>query len=148
MEMSIKIIIRTISETSAIRHVTLSQHAESIYCISLPSATKLRRLCFCTCLSVILFTGGVCYPSMYCRWYPSMPCSRGVCAIPACIAGGIPACLAAGGCLLLGGVCSCRSACSRGVPAPGKGLGDPPWKQTGTVADGTHPTGMHSCFGN
>ena len=27
---------------------------------SLPSATKLRRLCFYTCLSVILFTGGVC----------------------------------------------------------------------------------------
>ena len=25
----------------------------------LPSATKLRRLCFYTCLSVILFTGGV-----------------------------------------------------------------------------------------
>ena len=24
---------------------------------------------------VILFTGG-CYPSMHCRWYPSMPCSR------------------------------------------------------------------------
>ena len=35
---------------------------------------------------------------------------HGGCAIPACIAGGIPACLAAGGCLLrgsaLGGVCS------------------------------------------
>ena len=29
--------------------------------LSLPSATKLRRLCFYTCLSVILFTGrGVC----------------------------------------------------------------------------------------
>ena len=28
-------------------------------------------------VSVILFTGdGVCYPSMHCRWYPSMPCSR------------------------------------------------------------------------
>ena len=25
---------------------------------------------------VILFTGGWCYPSMHCRWYPSMPCSR------------------------------------------------------------------------
>ena len=63
-------------------------------------------------VSVILFTG------------------RGG-AIPACIAGGIPACLAARGCLLGGGV-----AC-----------GDPsPRKQTATVADGTHPTGMHSCF--
>ena len=26
--------------------------------------------------SVILLTGGVCYPSMHGRWYPSMPCSR------------------------------------------------------------------------
>ena len=52
---------------------------------------------------VILFTGG-CYPSIHCRWYPSMPCSGGVCAIPAFIASGIPACLAAGGCLLLGGL--------------------------------------------
>ena len=32
---------------------------------------------------VILFTGG-CYPSMHCRWYPSMPCSRspGGCMVP------------------------------------------------------------------
>ena len=37
---------------------------------------------------------------MLCRWYPSMPYSRG-CAIPAC--------LAAGRCLLPGGVC-CRGA--------------------------------------
>ena len=37
---------------------------------------SLRRLCFYTCLSVILFTGGGCYPSMPCRWYPIMPCSR------------------------------------------------------------------------
>ena len=41
-------------------------------------------------LFVILFTGG-CYPSMHCRWYPA--CLTG-CAIPAYIAGGIPACLA------------------------------------------------------
>ena len=27
-------------------------------------------------LSIILFTGEGCYPSMHCRWYPSMPCSR------------------------------------------------------------------------
>ena len=33
MEMSIKIIIRTISETSTIRHVNLSRHTESIYII-------------------------------------------------------------------------------------------------------------------
>ena len=29
-----------------------------------------------SCVSRILFTGGW-YPSMYCRWYPSMPCSGG-----------------------------------------------------------------------
>ena len=52
-------------------------------------------------------------------------------------------------------------ACSRGVPARGVpalggrvpalggGVETPapsPQKQTATVADGTHPTGMHSCF--
>ena len=51
---------------------------------------------------------------------------------------------ASGGCLLRGG------ACSGGVPAPGGsapggGLWRPPRKQTAPVADGTHPTGMHSC---
>ena len=83
--------------------------------ILLPSATKLRRLCFYRCVSVHRWGGAIpaciaggipaclaaglqggCYPSMYCRWYPSMPCSR-----------------SPGGCLLLGG------ACSQGVPAPG-----------------------------
>ena len=73
-------------------------------------------------------------------------------AIPAYIAGGIPA---------VGG-----GACSRGVPAPGvsapggcllwgvpapggcllgEGGVETPPKQAATVADGTHPTGMHSC---
>ena len=33
----------------------------------------------------------------------------------------------------------------RGVPAPRGGVETPPpRKQTATVADGTHPTGMHS----
>ena len=27
-------------------------------------------------VSVMLSTGELCYPSMHCRWYPSMPCSR------------------------------------------------------------------------
>ena len=35
---------------------------------------SLRRLCFYRCLSV--HGGGGSYPSMHCRWYPSMPCSR------------------------------------------------------------------------
>ena len=100
-------------------------------------------------------------------------CSLGGSAIPACIPGGIPACLAAGGsaprgcllsggcllpegsatgrCLLPGGACSWRGllwgvACSqRGVPAPGGCMETPP-NQTATVADGEHPTGMHSCL--
>ena len=57
-------------------------------------------------------------------------------AIPACIADGIPAYLAAGGGLLPGGCL---------VPGEGGALETPP-KQTATVADGTHPTGMHSCY--
>ena len=41
---------------------------------------------------------------------------------------------------------------SRGVPVPGKCLllggllNPPPHQQMATVADGTHPTGMHSCI--
>ena len=46
---------------------------------------------------------------------------------------------APGGCLLWGGLLQV------GVPAPGGGCVDPPWKKKATVADGTHPTGMHSC---
>ena len=46
--------------------------------------------------------GGGCYPSMHCRWYPSMPCSRspggGMSA-----SGGVPA---LGRCLFWGGACS------------------------------------------
>ena len=38
-------------------------------------------------VSVILSTGG-CYPSMHCRWYPSMPCSRSPGGMPG--PGGVP----------------------------------------------------------
>ena len=91
-------------------------------------------------VSVILSMGGGCYPSMHCRWYPSMPCSRspGGAAILACIAGGIPACLAAGlqgdaiPVCIAGGIPACLAAglqgggclgqrggtCSWGVPGP------------------------------
>ena len=68
-----------------------------IFCVtdgSLPSATKLRRLCFYRCLSVHGGGGG----------------------IPARLAGGIPACIAAG---LQGGVCSQGGAWSRGVYSGG-----------------------------
>ena len=46
-----------------------------------------------------------------------------------------------------GGACS-WGVCSQGVcvPAPGAGVWRPPRNQTATVADGTHPTGMHSCY--
>ena len=81
-------------------------------------------------VSVILFTWGW-YPCMHCRWYPSMNCNMG-CAIPACLAGGVPS---------LGGSAG-------GMPAPGGcllwGVPHPLQKQTATVTDGTHPTGMHS----
>ena len=62
--------------------------------ILLPSATKLRKLCFYTCLSF---------------------CSQGG-AIPACIAGGMTASLAAGlqGGLLQGDACSRGGDCSWG----------------------------------
>ena len=66
---------------------------------------------------------------------------HGVCAIPTCIAGGIPQCLATGGSAW--GVCSSGSA-PRGVPAL-EGVVETPQKQMATVADGMHPTGMHSC---
>ena len=76
------------------------------------AATKLRKLCFYTCLSVILFIGGG-------EW----------CTIPACIAGGIPACLAAGlqgvpapGGYLIRGLPALRGfACSRGCLLGGGG---------------------------
>ena len=70
--------------------------------------------------------------------------------IPACNAGDIPTCLAPGGVLfqhalqlggLLWGVCSWGGLLLEGL------LPDPPsGKQTATVPDGMHPTGMHSCY--
>ena len=47
---------------------------------------SLRRLCFYTCLSVILFRGGG-DPRMHCMWYPRMPCRSPGGGIPACLAG-------------------------------------------------------------
>ena len=90
------------------------------------------------------------YPSMPCRWYPSMPCSRswGRCAIPVCIAGGIPACLATGlqgWCLVQGVAWSRRVSAPGGTGIPACTEADPPPLETATAADGTHPTGMHSC---
>ena len=113
--------------------------------------------------------------SMPCRWYPSMPCSRSWGGgIPACLAG-FQAHIQGGslggsgqgrlrptpkgefeGDLVQGpqprgkgeveGDLAKRgllpgNACSWGMDS-----GDPSCHQTATVADGTHPTGMHSCI--
>ena len=73
--------------------------------------------------------------------------------MPACIAGDIPACLAAGlleggtcsqgGCLLLGGLLP-GGCLLLGVPAQGGVWWRPP--RTATAVGGMHPTGMHSCL--
>ena len=99
----------------------------------LPSATKLRRLYFHRRLSV---HRGVSAPGGVCSW-------------------GVPG---PGGCLVQ------RGAWSRGVPGPGgvpgaggclvwgveglvsqHALRQTPPGEMATAADGTHPTGMHSC---
>ena len=56
------------------------------------------------------------------------------------------------GCLVPGGVGLVPGAGPRGVPGPGGGGAGPrgvpggdPLPGTATAADGTHPTGMHSC---
>ena len=73
--------------------------------------------------------------------------TRGGGGISAYIAGGIPACLAAGLAYLAAGLRG------RGVsrPTPGGCIPvcteadtPPPW--TATAASATHPTGMHSCY--
>ena len=82
---------------------------------------------FYTCLS-FCSRGEVCYPSMHCRWYPSMPCWGS----------------ALGGCLVLGGLPGPRrvpalgGACSWGMC-----LVETP--QMATAGGSMHPTGMHSC---
>ena len=120
---------------------------------------------------VCLSTGGGWYPSMPCRWYPSMPFNRspggGVLFQHALqvvsqhalqqVSGG---CLVWGSapswCLVWGDVCS-QGVCSwGGVPglrgSARGGAGIPACTEANTPgettagADGTHPTGMHSCF--
>ena len=89
-------------------------------------------------VSVILFTG-VCYPSMHYRWYPSLPCRRslGGSALQGPGPGKVP------GPRGPSGVPAPRGAC---LVWRGGEHADPPRKQTATVADGTYPIGMHSCF--
>ena len=78
---------------------------------------SLRRLCFYTCLSVILFTRGGCLLGGGCPGLGGVP-APGESGL-----GGVPA---PGG-LVLGGTWR-----------------RPP--ETATAAGGTHPTGMHSCI--
>ena len=98
----------------------------------LPSATKLRRLCFYTCLSVILFTGGGVL-SQHALQVVSKHALQLRGAIPACIAGGIPTCIAVGGGVLSQHalqVVSQHALQQGGGSAPGgacsRGCGDPP----------------------
>ena len=111
--------------TSATRHVTppssLGYTFNLLYL--LPSATKLRRLCFHRRVSV--HGGGGCV------WSWEVPGPGGM------HGRGVPG---PRGCTVLG------------VPGPG-GVGipacteaDPPRGETATAVDGTHPTGMHSCW--
>ena len=157
----------------------------SFWCWLLPAATKLGQgnvftgVCDSVhggggCIQACLasgFQGGV-YPSMHCRWYPSMPCNKstGVCvfqyalqmvsqhALQQVYRGVcIPACLAAG---LQGGGVSRPTpkgeveggqiqAHTQGGNWGGSDPGPHPrgkFEGDQIQAAGTHPTGMHSCI--
>ena len=82
-----------------------------------------------------LSTGGV--PGLGGVPGPGGVCSRGVCSWGAW-SRGVPgpggSALTGGGCLVPGGLVSQHA------------LRQTPPGETATAADGTHPTGMHSCF--
>ena len=102
------------------------------------------RLCFYRCLWFCSQRGW--YPSIHCRWYLSMPCSRspggGEEWYPSMLAGGIPACLGSGG---------SPGAHPRGVSRPTTGGVSRP-TPGGCLQAHTQgvsrPTGMHSCLKN
>ena len=92
----------------------------------LPSPTKLRGYVF---TGVCLSTGGL-FPGV-CAWSRREDCSWGRgCLVPGVCSGGVPG---PGG------------SAPRRVGIPACTEADPPG-ETATAADGTHPTGMHSCF--
>ena len=84
--------------------------------------------------------GGVCYPSMHCRWYPSMPCSRS-------LGGGL-----LWGDLILGGVAFCYGLLWSSVMAFWFGglliEGSLPvwssWGGKATTPEGHHTRGHHT----
>ena len=113
----------------------------------LPSATKLRRLCFHRRVSV---QRGV-------YMVPVGVHGRGGCLLGGCAwsRSGVGWCIVPGGVSAPGGQwCMVRRVCawSRGVHAPRGGVfpsmhwGRPHPGETATVAGSTHPTGMHSCL--
>ena len=94
----------------------------------LPSVTKLRRLCFYTCLS-FCSQGGVCLSAC---WDTTPPRST-------------PAPWEAS---LLKHTPHSPGSTPLGSTPPRKHTppGRHPLRETATTADGTHPTGMHSCY--
>ena len=124
------------------------------------------KLCFLH-MSVILFTGGKgWYPSMHCRWYPRMPCSRSrgggfwYPSMPCRFPSPHPREKLRG--LACGRGRGFSRPTPRGSPGPHLG-GSQPWGDLqaytwgcipacteadppmATAVGGTHPTGMHSC---
>ena len=103
----------------------------------LPSATKLRRLCFYKHLSV---QGGCLLRGGLVQGGGGVPVPRG-----AGLGQGVPA---SGG----RGMPGPGGVCSQGVSGPGGLVSQhalrqiPPLAEMATAADGTHPTGMHSYF--
>ena len=119
----------------------------------LPPATKLGQGYVFTrvCDSVHRGEG---YPSMHCRWYPSIPCNRSPggsypsmpCRFPGSHPGGTLSGLAGGRSpgSHLGGISRPKlGGVSRATP---KGRCVSQHALTATAAGGTHPTGMHSCY--
>ena len=79
-------------------------------------------------------------------YHPQQSC-EGYVFIGVCLStGGV----CSGGCLLLGGVCSGGMSAPGGCLLPGGllpgGVCSAPPGEKVTAADGTHPTGMHSCW--
>ena len=121
--------------------------------------TKLRRLCFYTCPSVhrvgCLVPGSAWSGGLLSGRSAPRGClvtGRGSAPRRGAWSGGylVPRGVWSGGCLVLGGtwcrraVWSREGVCSRGVVSQ-HALRQTPIQQTATVADGTHPTEMHSC---